>query len=299
MDFVDILLKRLDCENELKRPIHVLISFSKPETGKALGILANELVKLRTEKPTITALHLISNEEEAAIEDITLYKTMLFSDIIAESERNKVTIRTFVKTSENFVEDILQTSQEHGCNLVLLGMGNKVINPQLWDKYSKLKREPENSESFIMEQFEPNQANYLLTVSSFLSRNTAASGIFINNNFKDARNIFVPILDKEDVHIFTYLYQMAVKENVFVMVWDAIGITETDAKLQKLYQYITKKTDNRVKKWDNDIKISTDFISQQDLIIIGIEAWEKLISTPLSWIPSLPSTLIIKDKTTQ
>lgn len=299
MDFVDILLKRLDSENELKRPVHALICFSKPETGKALGVLANELVKSRTVKPAITALHLIDEKQAQSIDDMDTYKNQLFADIIAESERNKATIRTFVKTSDNFAEDILKTSEEQGCNLVLLGIGNNVFNPKLWEKYRNLKRQPENSESFIMEQFEPHEARSLRNVSSLLTRNPVASGVFINNGFKDARNIFVPILDKEDVHIFTYLYQIAIKENVSVTVWDAIGITESNPKMQKLYQYITKKTDNRVKMWDNDKKIDSDFISTQDLIIIGIEAWDKLISSPLTWTSTLPSTLIIKDKTVQ
>lgn len=297
MDFVDILLKRLDSENELKRPIHALICFSKPETGKALGILANELVKSRTVKPAITALHLIDEEQKRSIENIDAYKNELFADIVAESERNKVTIRTFIKTSDCFAEDILKTSEEQGCNIVLLGIGSKVFNSKLWEKYRKLKGESEISEEIIFEHFAPGEARSLRNVSSLLTRNPVASGVFINNGFKEPRNIFVPILDKEDVHIFTYLYQIATKENVSVTVWDAIGITQSNSKVQKLYQYITKKTDNRVKLWNNNKKIGEDFISMQDLIIIGIEAWDKLISAPLSWTSSLPSTLIIKDKT--
>jgi hypothetical protein len=68
--------------------------------------------------------------------------------------------------------------------------------------------------------------------------------------------------------------------------------------MQKLYQYIVKKTDGRVHLWNDDRKIEEDFIRGQDLVIIGVEGWVKLINAPLPWKEVLPSTLIIKDITT-
>lgn len=297
MDFIDILLKRMDGGSELKRPIHALISFSKPATGEALVLLANDLVKSHTQKPSITALNLVDEVQAQEIENMEEYKTNLFSKIITSVDQSKITIRTFLKVSHNFTDDILKTAEEQKCNLILLGIGSNVLNPALWDKYCKLKRESETPDN-ILSQFKPHEAKSLQNVSNILSRNPDASGVFINNNYKDAHNVFVPILDKEDVHIFTYIYQIANKNSqVSVTIWDAIGITEANnPKVQKLFQYIAKKTDNRVKRWDRDKKIDESFIATQDLIVIGIEAWEKLISAPLSWTASLPSTLIIKDK---
>ena len=60
---------------------------------------------------------------------------------------------------------------------------------------------------------------------------------------------------------------------------------------------IVKKTDGRVMLWDDDLKIEQDFIQQQDLVIMGIDGWGKLLATALPWTDSLPSTLIIKDNT--
>lgn len=287
----------MDNENDLKKPLHVLICFSKPETGKALGVLANDLVRARGEKPAITVLHLIDEAQAREIDDENRYKSQLFTDILEECERNKVTVRTFMKTSDNFVDDILKTSEEQGCNLILLGIGNHVFNAELWDKYRQLKKDPQNSETDIYGKFAPNEARSIKNVSSLLARNNTASGVFINNNFVSARRIFVPLLDKEDAHILTYIYQTALKDNVYVTVWDAIGITVSNPKVQKIFQYITKRTDDRVKLWNNNKKIELEFIARQDLVIIGTEGWEKLIGSALTWTPSLPSTLIIKDKT--
>ena len=294
MEFVDILLKRIEGENELKRPVNALICFSKVKTGKALGALINKMVRFRPDKSSVTLLNLIDAEQAKHIQDENTYKSELFSDIIQLSEANKLSVRTFVKQSENYVEDILRTADEYNCNLVLLGIGSSVFNSSLWHKYLKL-REDNNLPEAALQQLDEKAASSLNNVSTLLARNKLSTGIFVENNYLDANQLFVPILYKEDAYSFPYFYQMAKNPDVTVTVWDAIGLMESDQKFQKLFQFIAKKTDGRVKLWDNNKKIELNFIQQQDLMIIGFNGWEKLIGSPLSWTHCLPSVLIIKD----
>lgn len=294
MEFVDILLKRIEGENELKRPVNALICFSKVKTGKALGALMNKMVRFRPDKSSVTLLNLIDAEQAKHIQDENTYKSELFSDIIQLSEANKLSVRTFVKQSENYVEDILRTADEYNCNLVLLGIGSSVFNSSLWHKYLKL-REENNLPEAALQQLDEKAASSLNNVSTLLARNKLSTGIFVENNYLDTNQLFVPILYKEDAYSFPYFYQMAKNPDVTVTVWDAIGLMESDQKFQKLFQFIAKKTDGRVKLWDNNKKIELNFIQQQDLMIIGFNGWEKLIGSPLSWTHCLPSVLIIKD----
>jgi hypothetical protein len=294
MEFVDILLKRIEGENELKRPVNALICFSKVKTGKALGALMNKMVRFRPDKSSVTLLNLIDAEQAKHIQDENTYKSELFSDIIQLSEANKLSVRTFVKQSENYVEDILRTAEEYNCNLVLLGIGSSVFNSSLWHKYLKL-REENNLPEAVLQQLDEKAASSLNNVSTLLARNKLSTGIFVENNYSDTNQLFVPILYKEDAYSFPYFYQMAKNPDVTVTVWDAIGLMESDQKFQKLFQFIAKKTDGRVKLWDNNKKIELNFIQQQDLMIIGFNGWEKLIGSPLSWTHCLPSVLIIKD----
>ena len=294
MEFVDILLKRIEGENELKRPVNALICFSKVKTGKALGALMNKMVRFRPDKSSVTLLNLIDAEQAKHIQDENTYKSELFSDIIQLSEANKLSVSTFVKQSENYVEDILRTADEYNCNLVLLGIGSSVFNSSLWHKYLKL-REENNLPEAALQQLDEKAASSLNNVSTLLARNKLSTGIFVENNYSDTNQLFVPILYKEDAYSFPYFYQMAKNPDVTVTVWDAIGLMESDQKFQKLFQFIAKKTDGRVKLWDNNKKIELNFIQQQDLMIIGFNGWEKLIGSPLSWTHCLPSVLIIKD----
>lgn len=297
MDFLDILVNKIDAEAELKKPVNALICFSRPETGNALCSLAVDIARAKSEKSSITVLHFISEEEMQTIEDMNIYKSSLFSRMIEKTEKNHITIRTFVETSNDYVTDILDFAEKYESNLILLGIGKQVFNPMLWSKYLSLKRDSLSGGEQQMERhFNENEVRSLTSVATLLNRSPRATGVFVMNDFSETRKIFVPILDKEDIHLFTYIYQIAQKENVKVMVWDAIGIIESHPKMQKLYQFMQKKTDGRIYIWDNNKKIEHDFIQQQDLVVVGIEGWDKLISSALQWTDSLPSTLIIKDK---
>lgn len=298
MEFVDILFNRIEGENELKRPVNVLICFSREKTGKALVSLINKMVRYKPDKSSVTLLNLIDEEQARQIQNPEVYKSELFSDLILQSESNKLTVRSFVKQSDNYVDDIMQTAEEFNCNLILLGIGNKVFNPSIWNTYLKLKEENILNEVDFQEQMGEKATKSMQNVSMLLSRNQLSTGIFAENNYTDAQNVFVPILTKEDAFTFPYFYQLSKNQDVAVTVWDGIGLIQSDSKFQKLFQFITKKNDGRVKLWDNNKKIELYFIQRQDLMIIGLNGWEKLIASSISWTHHLPSSLIIKDKQT-
>ncbi len=298
MDFVDILWNRLDGETELKRPSNILVCFTETETGKRLSTLATYITPQRAEKSSITLLYFaIDDKKMLQEENIIVCQNKILNDFKPKGEKSKITFRAFVKDSDDLIGDILKTIEEQNCNLVLLGICPDEFNLSLVERYNILKSNQSNTETFIHEQFRENEAATLKNVYSLINRNTVSTGIFVDNGMSEVSKIFVPILQKTDVHIFTYVYQIAQKENVKIMVWDAIGIIQSEPKMQKLYQFIVKKTDGRVYLWDDDKKIGVDFIRQQDLVIVGLDGWSKLMCTPLQWKDSLPSTLIIKEKT--
>lgn len=298
MDFADMLLNRFNAEAEMKKANSALVCFSNLETGKILSRLATHITRSKSEKSSITLLYFIGKEEEIRLSgEMDEYKNKVINDFMTTEEREKFTIRLFIKASDNYYADIIRISEEQKSNLMLLGISNSDFNPELVKKYGQLKNDPTNSEAFILEQFGAKEVEALKNINALLNRNTVPTGLLIDSNITEFRKIFIPILHKEDIHIFTYLYRIAQQENVKIMIWDAIGIIESDPKMQKLYQFIVKKTEGRIYLWDNNKKIECEFIGEQDLLIIGSEGWNKLICTPLQWIHCLPSTLIIKEKT--
>lgn len=298
MDFVDMLLNRIDGELDLKKPTHALICFTRPETGKRLSNLASDMLS-KAEKSSITLLYFIHNREEIiGDENVEVVQNRMLAEFMPKSDKNeksKITIRLFINELKNYVTDIQQTTDETQTNLLLLGMGAGDINLLSAQRYGFLKSDPANVDNTILTQFGEEEAWMLKNISALLSRNKVPIGMFHDNGLTTVSHIFIPVLCKADVHIFTFVYQTAQKDNVQITVWDAVGIIESEPKMQKLYQFIVKKSDGRVHLWDDNKKIEKTFIEEQDLVIIGIDGWSKLISAPLSWKDSLPSMLIIKD----
>ena len=290
MALINRFLKKTLVDQESDQPLNILISFSKPETGKALCKIAGYFMQSKLKNEQIASLHLLDKEEYDKIENIEEFKTSLYQGIIEECKKGTAMIRTFIKPSDDFVSEILSTSEELDCNLVLIGIGKTVFTPQLWGSYQKFKAyqgAPQKTETTLDTLSHKG-------VTSLLERNNKTTGIFIDHNLDTINEIFIPILDKTDIHIFDYIKRLAEKTEAKITLWDAIGIIESIPELRKVFQTMQKNAENRVSLWDNLKKIDYDFIKQQDLIIIGFEGWTKLISSAITWSHSLPSTLIIR-----
>lgn len=293
MTFLDKFLKKTFIDPEPDPPLNILVCFSKPETGKSLCKISSYFMQSKIKNEQISSLHLMPKEEYNKIENIETYKSSLYEEIMEECKKSNAMVRTFIKPSNDFVSDILKTADDLQCNLVLIGIGKTVFTPQLWGSYQKFKAY----------QGVPDDQNMSLDtlshkgVSTLLDRNDKTTGIFIDHNLGKIDKIFIPILDQTDVHIFDYIKRLAEKTEAKITLWDAIGIIDSMPELKKIFNGMRKNSDNRVSLWDNTKKIEYEFISKQDLVIIGFEGWVKLISSAIPWSHSLPSILIIRKKT--
>ncbi len=302
MDVVDKLASRVEGDADVKRPLHALVCFSETETGKRLGILAAHFTLSRIDKSSITFLQLLrplepdQREEEPRTMSSDVYQNRLFTSLIEKRDKSRVTIRAFVKRSDDWLSEILNLSKEQECNMVLLGIGCHRLNPGLCQKYFRLKSDPTRSEHHVLAQFQPSDAHILSNISSFMDRNPVASGLLMDQGLGNLSKLFVPILCPADLQILPYiLFRFADKEPIELMVWDAIGIFTSDTKAQKLYQLIVKRIEGKVMQWDSNRKIDRVFIQRQDLVIMGVSGWTKLLTSGLPWIDALPSVLVLKD----
>ena len=292
MALIDKFLKRTLFEQESDPPLNILVCFSKHDSGIALCKVANYLMHSKGKDEQIASLHLLEREEYDKIENIEEYKASLYSGIIEECRKGTAMVRTFIKPSDDFVSEILSTSEKLESNLVLVGIGKTVLTPQLWGSYQKftanqgVTQETDTSLDTISHR----------GVSSLLERNEKTTGIFINHDLDTIDNVFIPILDKVDIHIFDYIKRLAEKTTAKITLWDAIGVIETVPDLKKAFHFMQKNAAGSVCMWDNSKKIDYDYIKQQDLVVIGFEGWTKLISSAITWSHSLRSTLIIRKK---
>lgn len=291
MALIDKFLKKTLPEQE-DDALNILVCFSKPKTGKVLCKIANYFMQAKAKNEQIASLHVIEKKEFDKIENIETYKASLYDAVMEECKNGPAMVRTFVKSSDDFVSEILSTSNELDCNLVLIGIGKTVFTPQLWGAYQRFQA---NIDAANSAELEPETISHK-GVTSLLERNTKTTGIFIDHNLETIDQIFIPILDKTDIHIFDYIKRLAEKTDAKITVWDAIGVIDSIQGLKKVFHVMQKNSNDSVSLWDNSKKIEYEFIKQQDLVIVGFDGWTKLISSAITWSHSLPSTLIIRKK---
>jgi hypothetical protein len=279
-------------------PVNQLICFMDTDTGIKLCQISVKLIS-RTNASTMTVLQLMTEEQAHLIGDIEQYKNNTFRSTIELCKSREIIIRIFVKISDNFSDDIVNMVDEYGCNLLLAGIHQQIIDDPAWPQNMNLQ----NNEPPIM--WKASNANdnvvgkndIIEQISSLLNRVMIMTGIFINKNFEKMNNIFIPLLDNKDMPLFRFVNSFSIKEVSSVITWDAVGIIENNPDLKKMYRDKLRSSDGKFTLWDTNKKIDCNFIEQQDLMIIGLESWGKLIGAALTWCHALPSTLIVKDKT--
>jgi hypothetical protein len=296
MEFVDRLLKRFDGDAGLKKPTSALVCFSSPKTGKKMAQLIFQVAMTRSEGSSITLLYFMNRREEnLPEEEIAMLQSKISTDFMPKREKEKITLRTFISDEADHMAQIGKMIDELGCNLLVRGIRNEELNIRQVEHYSRLRRDPANPLPAILAQFPEEESMILQELSAMMENNRIPTALFVDNGMQQASRIFLPLLCKSDIHLFTYLYHLVQQEQTEIMLWDAIGIIKTEPKLQKIYQFIEKKSDGKLDLWNNDRKIDETFIREQDLMMIGVEGWSRLTNTPLLWKEQLPSLLIIKD----
>ena len=296
MEFVDILLKRFDGDSELRKATNALVCFSSPETGKKLAQLTYQMVMTRSEGSSMALLYFInSNQEEMTPEEMSRLQSKISPDFMPKSEKEKITLRTFISDEEKHMVQIGKMIEEQGSNLMIRGISSHELSISQVELYSQLRRDPANPVQNILMQFPARESEILQELTAMMGDNRIPTALFIDNNMQEAKKIFMPLLCDSDIHLFTYLYHLAQPEGMEIMVWDAIGIIDTEPRIQRVFQYILKKSDGKVHLWNNVRKIEESFIQKQDLIVTGVGGWSRLTNTPLPWKEQLPSLLIIKE----
>lgn len=285
---------------KIKDPVHVLACFEDAETGKAMSELAAYMAISGSEHSTITFLHLTSeevDETKPVIEEN--YQSDAFRVLKSKEAKNKLAVRTFIKRADDKVAEIKKTLKERGSTLLIFGVKSDIFNPAVYRKFSTLKSNPTLSESDVKSKMYYQEWEVLNKVADLFDMNPVTTCLFINKRVDNLDRIFIPILNNSDVRVLpSVITRLTRKDNTEYMIWDAIGEMESNAKLQKFFSSCQKVPEISVQLWENDRKIDLDFISKQNLMLISLDGWSKLLKTNLPWIESLPSTLIIKYKTT-
>jgi Kef-type K+ transport system membrane component KefB len=283
---------------EIKENINykILISFGSFDKAKSLLKLANSLVKKQKKVTSVTAMHLSVSDEMHGF-NLEEYEKEIFNPLIEESNLLNQEIKTIFKATTDVENDITEISNQGEYDLLLVGLGKsifegtflgkllgfttRIINPdRLIDKIT-------GKEGFFENSIFDERTRQIIT------KNKSAVGILIDNDFTSLDKIFVPFFSKEDAFIVDFIQRFIHNNNSKINIVDVKNQIKNNFLIKNAIDSLGLNNPDNITFVEEE-QVVQSFLIKQDVMVISIESWKKLVESQSSWLSNLPSVLIIK-----
>lgn len=293
-------IKDRDEKNE-NRKFKILVLFDKPEIGNKLMFIANSFIRKRQSNSELTMLHLsegnvlyqygIKEEEEE-----------IFKTVINEANNLGQTVITRFEISNNIPRSVAKIANKGEYDLLLTGTKEQPQIEGRLDHIIYTLNEIVHIPKFLLYKFKIRQRKIkALTAPIDKMTRTIASkaeipvGIFIDKEVMGIRNVFVPVLDEDDIFMGSYMERLASNSFVRITLWDPIGLADNSIDFIKTIKAIKSVNPYLFQLWNNNIAIDSDIIKRQDLMMISLNSWRKMYYQNIPWKNDTPSTIVLNN----
>lgn len=279
-----------------KNKFKILLSFGDAEKGKILLKIANSLSRKQESNTMITAMHLSLSSELHSF-DVKDYERETFLPVIAESEQLNQEINTLFKASNDIDSDIVETANHGEYDLLLIGLGQSIFEGTLLGKVLGFTTRIINPDRLI-DKFTGKEGLFDNSPFDERTRQIVAKSkmpvaILVNKDLEDIDNVFLPIFSTEDAFLIGYAQKLIHNNGSQVTVLDANGHIKNNHGIKENIRSIEQNAPNHIMV-TTDRTMKKEFLDQQDLMVISLESWKKLVDSHSTWLNNTPSVLIIK-----
>jgi Kef-type K+ transport system membrane component KefB len=289
----DVLTDELRSKNKFK----ILISFENPESGKSLLKLANNLSAKVKDNTDLTAMHL-SNTNELNPYSLEEYERQSFIPIIEESEMLNQKITTLFKASSDIETDITEVANKGEYDLLLIGIGQSIFEGSLLGKILGFTTRFINPEKIINQVtgkeslFENSPFDESTRI--IVNKSKVPVGILIDKDFSQVDSVFIPIFSPNDFFLIDFAQKLINNSGSQIFILDIAEQIKKDLAFKEKIRSIEQQAPNHI-NLIREKTIDKNFIAGQNLMIISIDSWKKLVESKSLWLSEIPSTLILKE----
>lgn len=274
----------------------ILISFGNYEKGKSLLRLANSLVKKQKDSSSITAMHLSVSDEMHGF-NLEEYEEETFVPIIEESKILNQEISTIFKATVDIENDIAEVANQGEYDLLLVGLGKSIFEGTLLGKVLGFTTRIINPDR-LLDKITGKEGLFANSIfdertRQIIAKNKTPLGILVDNDLHNTDKVFVPFFGTEDAFLVDYIQKFVFNNNSKINIIDINHQIENNFLIKNAIENLEKKYPDNITIVDEH-KIQKAFLIKQDLMVIGLESWKKLVDSQSVWLSNLPSVLIIK-----
>jgi len=274
----------------------VLISFGNSERGKALLRLASSLVKKENSETAITAMHLTSSNELHTF-DLEEHERKSFAPVIAESENLDQKILTLFKASNDIDADIVEIANHGEYDLLLIGLGQSIFEGTLLGKvlgYTTRIINPDRLiDKFIGKEGLFENSPFDERTRQIIAKSKMPVGILVDKNLENLEEVFIPIFTAEDAFLIDYAQKLIFNNNSHITFVDPNDAIRDHSEIGQSIARIEFEMPINITMMEERI-MKKDFLTKQDIMIVSLESWKKLVDSQSIWLSNIPSVLIIK-----
>lgn len=274
----------------------ILFSFGNADRGKALLRLAKALTEKKASEDSITAMHLtLSNEIHTF--DFEEQERKVFSPIHSEAEKLGQKINWLFKASNDIDSDIVDTANRGEYDLLLVGLGQSIFEGTLLGRMLGLTTRIINPDRLIDKftgkerLFENNPFDE--RTRQILAKSRMPVGILVDKNLECPNRVFLPFFGGSDAFVADYALRLIRNNDSKVTVLNTSDEINRDLKIEEALSEIQQKfPQNLIMMADRIMK--REFLEQQDIMIVSLDSWKKLLDSQSPWLSYIPSVLIMK-----
>jgi Kef-type K+ transport system membrane component KefB len=277
----------------------ILLSFGNPEMGRLLLKLANGLVKNQNGQAAITAMHLSPNNDGVYHYNIEAYEKESFAPVIEESHQLNQKITTLFKASNDIHADITEVANRGNYDLLLVGVGQSIFEGSLLGRIlgftTKLVHPDRIFNQVTRKEGFFENSPFDESTRQILSMSDIPVGVLIDKGLTVPHKILIPVYSGRDGFLVKYVQKLIRNSQSQVTLVDAAGQLKHHPEIKEAIRAIEQVASNHIQLL-SERKLDATLLEKYDLMIISYEGWKKVVDDKNSWLPDIPSTLILTDK---
>ncbi len=300
LNLIDKIFKKKHTEQALiEKKYKILVSFDNPAMGRKLLYLANSFIRKKQPNSELTMLHLsegnllyqygIEEEEEE-----------MFKPIEEEAYSLQQNIVPMFKIVGDISTNVAKIANKGEYDFLLIGYKDSIFSNNMLGRFLGFSNRLIHIPNFLLTKF-GNQKKWskMLTAPfdeatrTIVSKSDMPVGIFIDKGNVGIRNIFVPVLNEDDIFVGSFMQRLAENSYVRITLWDAIGLMDTSMEFTKAVRSIKAINPYLFQLWNKNIPVDIDILKKQDLILISLNSWKELDAKNPRLLKDAPSMLVL------
>ena len=300
LDLINYIFKSKDSltaeEDSDTNKYKILISFGNYEKGKSLLRLANSLIKKQKDTSSITAMHLSVSDEMHGF-NLEDYEKETYVPILEESKLLNQDINTIFKATLDIETDIAEIANQGEFDLLLVGLGKSIFEGTLLGKVLGFTTRIINPDR-LLDKITGKEGLFANSIfdertRQIIAKNKMPLGILVDNELNYTDKIFVPFFGTEDAFLIDYIQKFIYNNNSKIKIIDINNQIGNNFLVKNAVENLEEKYPDNI-TLVSDYQILKPFLIKQDLMMISLDSWKKLVDSQSVWLSNLPSVLIIK-----